>query len=293
MDRGRGNAEEISGQVSLSGTQQYRFYSDIADRAYKLFIAKPMVPVSPGDGCAVLYLLDANMVFMSVTEITRLLQFSGELPPVFVVGIGYMEDDWQQVCNRRLQEFTPTANPDLKELWSLTANGGEAHLFLRFVQEELKPFIEASYPVNSNDAALAGASLGGLFALYTLFHTPAAFNKYIIGSPAVYWDNGVLWDYEKAFSQQSHYIDAKIFMGVGGEEDAELKNLPEAHRDKFSHVSMINDMQKMAETLKGYGGLELQSHVFENETHMSVVMPWLSHGLRKLYSPAKQIARTG
>lgn len=280
-------SDDIPNSVSLSNSTQHIYQSSIVGKRYKLFIARPNQEVDQ-ISYPVLYLLDANNIFMMATEMIRLLQWTNELPPMFIVGIGYDDEDLLAITNRRIQEFTPTVDDNYKKIWSsqaiLKSDGGEAALFLQFICEELKPYIESLYPVNPDDAILAGDSLGGLFALYSLFHTPHVFQRYIIGSPIIFWDEGILWKYEEQYAVSYKNLNSQVFFGVGAQEDSKPYHFPEDSRDQMSHVSMVDDMRKMVDKLKSrnYSDLDLHSHIFEGETHMSVIAPWLNRGLRTL-----------
>ena len=131
------------------------------------------------------------------------------------------------------------------------------------------PFIRSHYPVNPEDRAIAGSSFGGQFALYTLFHHPDTFNRYIIGSPSVGWDEGVTFAYESDFAANHADLSAKVFMSVGALEKEDT----------------IANTQRMARTLlnRGYNGLELTTCIFEHETHLSVAPAAMSRGLRAVF----------
>jgi predicted alpha/beta superfamily hydrolase len=124
----------------------------------------------------------------------------------------------------------------------------------------------------------------------SLFHHPDIFQRYLIGSPAIFWDNGVLWEYEQQFAEKHHSLNINAFISVGAQEDAEPYHFSEQQQKVLSHVRLVDDTYKMVETLKQHTpkGLEVHSHVFEGETHMSVVAPWLSRGLRTLFKTHRQ-----
>ena len=62
-------------------------------------------------------------------------------------------------------------------------------------------------------------SLGGLFGLYTLFNQPDTFNRYIVGSPSIWWgDRAIMKDAEE-FVASEKAPDAKVFMSVGALEE--------------------------------------------------------------------------
>lgn len=275
-------------KISLTNTEYYTFFSDVIGKPYKLFIATPEKSDAKKP-YPVVYILDANSTFLMAVQMIRLLQLTDELPPMLIVGIGYNDDSPVNVGNRRLQEFTPTADPNYKNIWDsqirLSSNGGDASRFLRFIGEELKPFIESRYAVDSDDATLVGDSLGGLFALYSLLKQPTTFHRYVIGSPVIFWDKGVMWGLEEDYVGQSNDLRADVFLGVGGEEDEKPYQFPEEKRGQLTEISYVEDSRKMAETLiaRNFHNLKLSYHLFEGETHMSVIAPWLNRGLRTVF----------
>jgi len=146
---------------------------------------------------------------------------------------------------------------------------GGAPKFLEFIREELIPFVESRYRVSPTDRALIGHSRGGLFALYTLFHHPETFTRYLVSSPSNRWDDNILFRYEQAFSDSHGNLDARVFMSFGSLEN---------------EVSIAN-MHKMKSLLlsRAYPNLELETHLFEDENHGSVSPGAYSRGLRALY----------
>ena len=115
-----------------------------------------------------------------------------------------------------------------------------------------------------------GTSLGGLFALYVLFSQPDTFRCYVVGSPAVWWDDEVILRLEKDFAVQHSDLSAKVCLAVGGNE-------PEY---------MIAGMYKVAHVLRSrtYKSMELTTRFFEGETHESVVPALFSWGLRVAFA---------
>ena len=283
--------KKLNGPVAIEGTEQYEVCSNVMGKNYLISVAKPATWLPTQERYSVVYVLDANSCFGAVVDMVRMLQVTNELPPLMVIGIGYPSCDLQEFANRRLQEFTPTADADYGKLWSpeleLTSKGGDAGLFLSFLRDELKPLLEKCFPLIEEDATLIGDSLAGLFVLYALFARPKAFSRYIIGSPAIFWDNGFIHRHEEKFYQKNKRLDATVFMGVGGLEDKEPFHFPASARKAMSHVSMVNDLEKMSKHLKSrrYSGLNMQSKVFEGETHMSVIPGLINRGLRAVYEP--------
>ena len=136
------------------------------------------------------------------------------------------------------------------------------------------PFVQDHYRISPQDSVLAGDSYGGLFGLYTLFHQPETFGRYIIGSPSIWWDDRIILDYEAKYAAKHTDLSAKVFMSVGALEVFE----PEP-------AAMVSNMELLIRRLhlRNYKNLELSSHVFENETHLSVIPGTMSRGLRTVF----------
>ena len=97
-------------------------------------------------------------------------------------------------------------------------SGGAAE-FLKFIREELQPFIDENYPTVPEERGYWGHSLGGLLGLYAMFNEPETFNKYIIGSPSIFWANRAIMGDENTFVESGAPLNAKLFMAVGALEE--------------------------------------------------------------------------
>jgi predicted alpha/beta superfamily hydrolase len=72
------------------------------------------------------------------------------------------------------------------------------------------------YKTNSSKTII-GESLGGLLATEILFKKPTLFNKYIIVSPSLWWDNGSLLNSKSELLLSSFKAKTDIYIGVGKE----------------------------------------------------------------------------
>src|SRR3712207_3662198 len=102
------------------------------------------------------------------------------MPEMIVVGISNTD---------RTRDLTPTRVarlPDNPNAGFPTSGGADK--FLKFIETELIPMVESKYRTQPY-RALAGHSLGGLFAVHTLVTKPELFNSYIAVSPSLQWDN--------------------------------------------------------------------------------------------------------
>ncbi|MFL0555351.1 alpha/beta hydrolase [Paenibacillus barengoltzii] len=261
----------------IPGAEQWTMTSRFG-RDYRIMMWKPDTEVPEG-GFPVIYMLDANACFGAMTEAVRMhSRGPHRLETTVVVGIGY-EGEQPFATERRFYDYTIQAAADelperkIDAPWPET--GGAEH-FLKFIEEELKPAIEREVPINQQRQTLFGHSLGGWFALYTLFMKPDAFQVYAAGSPSIWWKNHYLlpvakrWLSDREFTQTQPQSPLTIFFGVG--------SLEKPH--------MIQDAKALSEFL-GNGSPDLDSkfYLYEEETHLSVIFPFISRIIRSILKP--------
>lgn len=157
----------------------------------------------------VTYLLDgsADEDFIHVAGLYQFNSFEwvNRAPKSIVVGIATVD---------RRRDFTyPTSIEADKKKYPTT---GHSDKFIAFIEKELQPFIKANYKVSAS-RTIIGQSLGGLLASEILLKKPMLFNKYIIVSPSLWWDNGSLLNIPSQLFQETFSQETKIYIGVGKE----------------------------------------------------------------------------
>ncbi len=249
--------------VVLTNTETFLLSSKKVSDDFKIDISLPKRYYESDEKYPAVYVLDGNRNFSIVAGIMKLLYTGMDAPKVIVVGIGYKTD--LEHAKFRSRDYLPTVSKNL-------AYSGEASKFLSFLEEELIPSIEDNYRVNE-DRLLSGMSYSGLFTMYTLFTKPTLFNNYLIGSPSLYYDNEVIFKYEEAYAKKHHDLAVNVFISVG---------TLEAGYEMFPR--MVANVEKISEILKSrkYHNLALTTHIFENETHFSVMPATFSRGIREL-----------
>lgn len=246
-------------QVEISGSEINDFQSAITGEKYFIYVGLPRSYNDSTKTYPILYIMDADGSFGTCTEITRLLALGNEVPEIIIVGIAYGVSLNEYLYNRQ-RDYTPTV---MKKY----AGSGGGKKFLRFIDEELIPFVETKYRVKKSDRAICGFSYGGLFALYTLFHRPKLFIRYLAGSPSFFWDNGILFEYEKKYFENRLDLPIRLFISVGSLE------------------YNIAPLQRFANILnsRGYSGLQLKSIILDDETHFSSFGNFFTKGIKWLY----------
>jgi hypothetical protein len=116
-----------------------------------------------------------------------------------------------------------------------------------------------------------GDSLGGLFGMFVLLNEPDTFGRYILGSPSLWWDDGLMLKQAEQFAAAGNRVDARLFMSVGGRESK----------------AMISGVEQMARLLAGVDGLEIGTQVIPDESHMSVLSINYVRGVQWAYQTAE------
>lgn len=188
----------------------------------------------------VIYLLDgtSNEDFVHICGIVQFFNMMYMMPPSIVVGIA-------NVDRKRDFTFPTTIAKDKKDF---PTTGGSAK-FMAFLEKELQPFIEKNYKVNDSKT-LIGQSLGGLLACEILAKKAHLFNRYIIVSPSLWWDNeSLLQHLEPQFLPKT-----EVYIAVGKEGKI-----------------MEGDVRKLLKILKKQGKAKLYFAYFPKEDHATIL----------------------
>lgn len=157
----------------------------------------------------VIYLLDgaADEDFIHVVGLVQYNTFPwiNRIPESIVVGIAN---------TNRKRDFTSPATIEI--LKQQMPNNGCSEKFISFLEKELQPYIDSHFKT-STSKTIIGQSLGGLLATEILFTKPTLFNKYIIISPSLWWNDGALLKTNPVLLEDSFSKQTDIYIGVGKE----------------------------------------------------------------------------
>lgn len=177
---------------------------------------------NPDASYPVLYMQDGQNLFDDATsfagewhvdETADRLIGEGKIEPVIIVGI--------ENTPQRVLEYTPG---------SRTAPG-KADQYARFVVEEVKPLVDATYRTKPDRAhtAVAGSSLGGLVSLYMVQKHGDLFGRCGAVSPSLWWDQG---QYLKQLTADTAWArDTRVWIDMGTAENADAALANENVRD--------------------------------------------------------------
>jgi predicted alpha/beta superfamily hydrolase len=156
---------------------------------------------------------------------------------------------------------------------------GEAGAYRRFIATDVFPLIAAHYRADMRRKIFVGHSYGSLLGLQVLLTQPRTFEHYILGSPSLWFDRGVMFDREKAYAAAHGDLPASVFFGIGSRETlAPGRQRSRAEED----ADMVADLRDFHGSLaaRRYPGLATTLKIFADEDHASVFPLVLTHGLR-------------
>ena len=275
----------------IENTEVYKLKSDIVGDIFEITVMKPE-DVSD-EPLPVIYLTDANNSLGTGCDVVNLLMLGGEIPPVILVAVGYpLEGDFNNFIKLRTRDFSPSLckwqTPMQAELAEMSVEDiacGGAPKFLNFLTTELREFIGSKYNI-SDDSTYIGDSMGGLFGVYTLFHKPDSFKRYVIGSPWICWDYPLCFEYEKKYSENHNDLSAIVYMATGGDEHILYPNLPDAIVPLFKDAKTEEYSREMFKLLenRNYPSLNFRGKILDDETHFTMVSSVIGKGLKSVFN---------
>ena len=230
------------------------FRSAILDAEYPVVIYRPGGYERSTDRYPVLVLLDGDGHFHHASGVVDFLVSNQRIPPMIVVGVGNR--------NRTRDLTPPTDDPQMR------ARTGGADRFLRFLSDELLPYIDQSNRT-LDYRVLVGHSFGGLFALHALVSRPEVFDGYISISPSTWWNGQALVSGMPAFLASHPGLRASLYMTTGNEGG-----------------EMLTSAQRLAEALKqgAPASMQWEFHHMPEESHGSIPHRSLYDGLESMFA---------
>ncbi len=215
----------------------------------------------------VIYLLDgsADEDFIHIVGLVQFYNFPwiNKVPKSIVVGIGTVD---------RRRDFTFPSS--VKEENKNFPTSGLSDRFMSFIETELQPYIEKKYRTK-NSKTIIGQSMGGLFVTETLLKKPHLFNKYIIISPSLWWDNASLLELNSIILNASFTQETDIYIGVGKE------GLTPTKTPRVMEVDANLLYEKLANSKSQ--SIRLTFDYLPNEDHATIMHQAVSNAFRVLY----------
>ena len=198
----------------------------------------------------VLYLLDGRAHFQHASSTVQFLSRNGRIPQMIVVAIVNVD---------RTRDFTPTKIEN-------RPNSGGAKKFIKFIKDELFPYIEDNYRTLPY-RLLEGHSLGGMFSINVLFKHPKLFQAHFAMSPFVMWDNNYVLTQAIEELQEPMQFKNFLYITLG---------------DEPNYIEPLGKITNLLKSQKP-DGLDWHYIVMENDNHGTVPLKSLYNGLETLY----------
>ncbi len=235
-------------------------------RHYQLHIGLPESYVKDtGRRYPVVYVTDAYWDFQKMDAIRGGLVYDRVTPEFIIVGLGYAGGNLN-VGTMRLWELSPVPYGAAS-----SAASGHAADFLKTIETEIVPFVEREYRADPSFRVMAGASLGGLFTLYSMYTRPDLFQAYVAATPAVAAGNDWLFGYEEAFVKAGRTVKARLFVAGGGNEAPAFLG------------GILRFNQRIAS--RKMPGLAYEFRIIDGERHAGMQFEAYVRGLRFVFAP--------
>lgn len=207
--------------------------------------------------CDLLLVLDADALFPLATAYAHVMEGMGRMPPVIIVGIPSL------TMGERYRNFTTSVSSDDKARIP-GAEGGPR--FLRFLEREVMPAVEAAYQPSSR-RTLAGHSLAGLFAVDAIT-AGASFEGYVAISPSLSLNGQAAVERILPVLDRQTGESRRLYVSVA--------NDGQPYVDAFTRLYAEYDKRKPA-------WLTTSFQRFRTEDHVTTVAPALTAAMNWLY----------
>ncbi len=199
--------------VTIPSSQIHELFSNVVGLTYKLYVKLP-VNFDSKKSYDFIFMLDPEYSFAIASNITDHLVQRNDLPEVVVIGIGYAVDNYRI---NRTRDYTPTHSLVGGYNAETQRHSGGGENFLNFIATELFPYVEKTFG-KPKTRTLCGHSYGGLFACWILFQRPGIFERFIIVSPSLWFDESKLLKWIQSHPNEITQIKGRAYFTVGGSE---------------------------------------------------------------------------
>lgn len=214
---------------------------------------------TPATRLPVLYMPDGGIAedFLHVAGLVQVSVGNGTMRPFLLVGIENTE--------RRRDMTGATENENDKKI---APRVGGSEKFRNFIRGELMPQIKNRYRT-TNETAVVGESLAGLFVVETFLLEPDLFDTYIAFDPSLWWNDRKLIDGAAERLKARRELKKTLYLASSGDDTAEITQ-------KFADVLSKN----------AASGIVWHYEKMPDEKHSTIYHPAALKAFRALFKPA-------
>jgi uncharacterized protein len=205
----------------------------------------------------VLYMPDGGIGedFLHVAGLVQVSAGNGTMRPFILVGVENTE--------RRRDMTGPTA---VEEDRRIAPRVGGSAAFRSFFRAELMPRIRARYRT-TEESAIVGESLAGLFVVETFLIEPALFDSYIAFDPSLWWNDGRLVRTAGERLPEVPVAGKTLYLASSGEPELAVL------------------VRRLADHLARAEGLRWFHEHMPDETHATIYHPAALRAFRTVFEP--------
>ena len=181
---------------------------------------------------ATVYLLDGGAEYAA--QVAGLMHAAS--PELIVVGIENTD---------RSRDMFPRPLPER------THRGGGGEAFLRFLTEEMVPYVESRY-ATGDTRVLVGQSNSGFFVLYAMTEVSRFFDAYLASSPMIGWDWETIREGTKQLLTGRKSFDCALYMNCGGDDSERTSSFLPRYGELLAKNSP-NGFRWMSEVIQDEG----------------------------------------
>lgn len=237
----------------------FKLHSKVLDEDRRINVYRPAAwDLDAKAPLPVLYMPDGGLAedFLHIAGLLQVSVGNGSMRPYLLVGIENTE--------RRRDLTPPTRSED--DLKIAPRVGGSA-AFREFLRDELIPGIAQRYPV-TEERAIVGESLAGLFIVETWMLEPTLFRHYLAFDPSLWWDEGRL-PREAATMTWTANAGTTLYLANSSE--------PGIARAVLAFITALHGST--------IDGIRLHHERLPEETHMSIYHPAALKAFRSVLRP--------
>jgi len=173
--------------ITYNFGHQYQIQSKILEEERQLLIYVPEEYKKSVEKFPVVYILEGNIHYKHATISIEKIQKSGWMPPSIIVAITDNK-------GTNTRDYGAGSNP-----------------FLRFINQEVQPFVANNFRVNGYKT-LFGHAKSGTFVLETFIKNPDEFDSYIAANP--YFRKGLITKFDELLSKNKT-LDQSLYFSMG------------------------------------------------------------------------------
>ncbi len=214
---------------------------------------------SPDARLPVLYMPDGGLAedFLHVAGLVQISVANQTMRPFLLVGI--------ENTQRRRDMTGPTESEDDKKI-APRVGGSEA--FRAFIRDELMREVKRRYRT-TDETAIVGESLAGLFVIETFLLEPDLFNTYIAFDPSLWWNN------------------QKLVKGAGERLRARPRLQKKLYFASSDEKGIVEMTERFAEALgkNAPSGVDWHYEKMPQEKHSTIYHPGALKAFRAVFKP--------